>query len=147
MIRSHPRRRRGEGGFTLIELIVVILIIAILAALVVPNLINRTSQAKVAKAAGDISTISGLLQQFRLDNDRFPTTEEGLGALRVAPADAPNWRGPYATKEIPNDPWGRPYNYQWPGALGDESFTLQSYGADGAPGGEGDNADISEGDQ
>ncbi|MER3496085.1 MAG: type II secretion system protein GspG [Armatimonadota bacterium] len=140
-----PRSLRR--GFTLIELIVVILIIAILAALVVPNLINRTSQAKVAKAQSDISTLSGLIQQFRIDCGRFPTTEEGLQALRTAPSNVQGWRGPYSTKEIPNDPWGNPYQYQWPGALGEESFSILSYGADGAPGGTGDNADITEGDQ
>lgn len=134
-------------GFTLVELIVVILIIAILAALVVPNLINRTGQAKRAKAAADIATISGTVQSFRLDNDRYPTTEEGLQSLRTAPADAPNWRGPYTTKDIPLDPWGYDYQYQWPGPLGDDSFTLLSYGSDRAPGGEGDAADIAEGDQ
>lgn len=144
--RPHLARKR-QRGFTLVELIVVILIIAILAALVVPNLINRTSQAKRAKAASDISVLSGTLQSFRIDNDRYPSAEEGLQALRTAPSDAGNWRGPYTTKEIPNDPWGNPYQYQWPGPLGDDSFSLLSYGSDGAPGGDGDAADISEGDQ
>ena len=143
-LRKTPHRSRG---FTLVELIVVILIIAILAALVVPNLINRTGQAKRAAAAGDISTISGLIQQYRIDNDRYPSGEEGLQALRTAPADAPNWRGPYTQKDIPLDPWGSEYVYQWPGPLGDESFSLTSYGSDRAPGGEGDAADIAEGDQ
>ena len=141
--RSGPRRL----GFTLIELIVVILIIAILAALVVPNLINRTGQAKVAKAQSDIATVSGLVQQFRIDTGGYPTPEEGLQALTVQPSGVTNWQGPYSRKEIPNDPWGNPYVYQFPGPLGEDSFSLLSYGSDGAPGGTGDAADITEGDQ
>ncbi len=152
MPRPRPGLRPGTSrkrrrGFTLVELIVVILIIAILAALVVPNLLNRVGQAKKAKAASDISVLSGTLQSFRIDNDRYPTAEEGLQALRTAPSDAPNWRGPYTTKDIPNDPWGNPYIYQWPGPLGDDSFSLLSYGSDNAPGGSGDAEDIAEGDQ
>ena len=143
------RRRSLRGrGFTLVELIVVILIIAILAALVVPNLINRAGQAKRAKAASDISVLAGTLQTFRIDNDRYPSQEEGLQALRNPPPDATgSARPPYTTKEIPLDPWGFDYQYQWPGPLGNDSFTLLSYGSDGAPGGEGDASDIVEGDQ
>lgn len=145
---GQPGRARRARGFTLVELIVVILIIAILAALVVPNLLSRVGQAKRAKAAGDISTIAGALTLFRTDNDRYPTTEEGLTILRNPPPDVTGaTRQPYITKEIPLDPWGQPYQYEWPGPLGEYSFTLRSLGADGAPGGEGDAADISEGDQ
>lgn len=136
-----------KKGFTLIELLVVILILAILAALIVPRVVGRTGEAKRAKAQSDIATLSGLLQQFRLDTDRFPTTEEGLQALRVPPADVRGWKGPYTTKEIPNDPWQNPYDYEYPGASGQDSFVLRSYGADGAPGGEGDAEDIEEGAQ
>jgi general secretion pathway protein G len=124
---------------------VVILIIAILAALVVPRIVGRTGQAKVAKAQQDIATMSGLLDQFRLDNDRYPTTEEGLSALRVPPADAKN-KEPYTTRDIPNDPWGNPYEYTYPGTSGPNSFSIVSYGADGQPGGDGDAADITGGD-
>jgi general secretion pathway protein G len=144
MMKNRTNSRRG---FTLIELMVVILILGILAALIVPKMIGRTGQAKVAKAQSDISTLSNLINTFRLDNDRYPTTEEGLQALRVAPSDAKNWKGPYATKDIPQDPWGNPYEYSYPGATGPESFALRSLGADGQPGGEGDNADIEEGTQ
>lgn len=135
--------RRNRRGFTLIELLVVILILAILAALVVPRVIGRTDDAKRAKAASDIAAMSQLLQQFRLDTSRYPTTEEGLDALRTAPADVDGWRGPYADKAIPNDPWGFPYVYEYPGPDGDDSFVLESYGSDGQPGGEGNAADIS----
>lgn len=133
-----PASRRA---FTLIELLVVILILSILAALIIPRLIGRTTDAKIAKAKSDIATMSSLLQQYRMDNDHFPTTEEGLNALRVRPSDAPNWKGPYTTKDIPLDPWGNPYVYQAPGPNG-EDFLITSYGSDGAPGGTGDAADI-----
>lgn len=137
-----PSRRKG---FTLIELMVVILILAILAALIVPRVVGRQDEAKRSKAAADISTLSGLLQQFRLDCDRFPSTEEGLQALRSQPADVNNWKGPYSTKPIPVDPWGNAYVYEYPGANGDDSFVLMSLGADGQEGGEGNAMDITEG--
>lgn len=132
---------RRNRAFTLIEMLVVVLILAILAALIVPRVVNRTSDAKRAKAASDISTLSSLLQQYRIDNDSFPTTEDGLNALRVQPSDAQNWRGPYTTKEIPADPWGNEYVYESPGPDG-EDYLILSYGADGAPGGDGDAADV-----
>jgi general secretion pathway protein G len=138
-MRNTLRRSRG---FTLIELLVVILIIAILAALIVPRIVNRSDQAKVAAAHSDISALRGMLHQFKLDTGRYPTTEEGLQALRVAPSDVQGWKGPYSDKDIPMDPWNHEYVYQYPGTEGDDSFLLISYGADGAEGGEGDNADI-----
>ncbi len=133
--------RRASRGFTLIELMVVILILGILAALVVPRVVGRTSDAKQAKAAADIATLSTLLQQYRVDNDVFPTTEEGLQALRTQPSSAPNWKGPYTSKDIPLDPWGSEYVYEAPGPNG-EDFLITSYGSDHAPGGTGDAADI-----
>jgi general secretion pathway protein G len=133
--------RRRNRAFTLIEMLVVVLILAILAALIVPRVVNRTSDAKRAKAASDISTLSSLLQQYRIDNDTFPATEDGLNALRVQPSDANNWRGPYTTKEIPADPWGNEYVYESPGPDG-EDYLIMSYGADGAPGGDSDAMDI-----
>ncbi len=132
---------RSRRGFTLIEMLVVILILAILAALIIPRLIGRTSDAKIAKSKADISTLSSSLQEYRLDNDRYPTTEEGLNALRVRPSSARGWKGPYTTKDIPMDAWGNPYVYQSPGPDG-QDFLVTSYGADGAPGGENDAADI-----
>ena len=133
--------RRSGRGFTLIELMVVMLILAILAALIIPRLVTRTSDAKIAKAKSDIATLDGLIQQYRLDTDHFPTTEQGLSSLRVAPNGVNNWKGPYTTKAIPSDPWGNEYVYEAPGPDG-QDYMVESYGADGAPGGDGDNADI-----
>lgn len=137
--------KRFRKGFTLIELMVVVLIIAILAALIVPRVIQRQEDAKRAKAASDISELDSALQTYHLDNDNYPTSEEGLNALRVAPQSAKNWRGPYLEKPIPPDPWGNPYVYQVPGPNG-QDFVVESYGKDGQPGGDGDNADVTEGD-
>ncbi len=137
--------RRRHRGFTLIELMVVILILAILASLIVPKVVGRTSQAKVSAAKTDISQLASLISGFRIDCDRYPSTEEGLNSLRVCPSGLEGkWRGPYTTKDIPVDPWGNTYQYSYPGSTGPESFILISYGADGQPGGDGDNADISE---
>ena len=135
------RITRGNRAFTLIELLVVILILAILASLIIPRLLGRTGDAKRAKAASDIATLSGLLHQYRIDTDKFPSSDQGLNALRVAPTDVTNWHGPYTTKNLPADPWGAEYHYTSPGTNG-EDFSIVSYGADGAPGGEGDAADI-----
>jgi general secretion pathway protein G len=135
------RSSRPLRAFTLIEMLVVILILSILAALIIPRLVSRTSDAKIAAAKSDIATLSSLLQQYRVDNDKYPTTEDGLQSLRVQPSDAPNWKGPYLTKDLPMDPWGNPYVYQSPGPSG-QDYSIISYGADGAPGGDGDNADI-----
>ncbi len=140
------RNRTGRKGFTLVELLVVILILAVLAALIVPQLMGRGAQAKVAAAQTDISTLSGMLQLYRMDTDRYPTSEEGLEALRSQPGDVNGWKGPYSKKPIPSDPWGNPYVYEFPGPNGND-FVLMSYGEDGAPGGEGDAADITEGDE
>lgn len=137
-------KRDARRGFTLIELMVVILILAILAALIVPKVIGRQADAKRAKAASDISELDSSLQQYRLDNDAYPTSQEGLNALRVAPQGAKNWRGPYLEKPIPPDPWGNPYVYQSPGPNG-EDFIVESYGKDGQPGGTGEDADVTEG--
>lgn len=140
-MRTTYRKHRNKA-FTLIELLVVILIIAILAALIVPRVVNRTSDAKRAKALSDIAALTTALNAFRLDCDRFPSTEEGLDALRNQPGDVRGWRGPYLEKPITTDPWENAYVYEYPGPRGDDSYTLLSYGADGAPGGEGDATDI-----
>lgn len=136
---------RKIRAFTLIELMVVILILAILAALIVPNVLGRTGQAKVAKAKADLATLRDAINQFRIDCDRYPTTQEGFDALRHQPSGATGWRGPYLQRDIPADPWNNPYIYSTPGLNGQDGYIVESQGADGAPGGDGDNADIMDG--
>jgi general secretion pathway protein G len=139
-------KQKTRRGFTLIELLVVILILAILAAIIVPRVVNRAGDAKRAKAVTDIANLSAALQTYRLDNDSYPTTEEGLQALRQAPSGAQNWRGPYIEKLSP-DPWGYSYIYEYPGPDGEDSFLIMSYGKDGQPEGEGENADVTQGQE
>lgn len=133
--------KKQKRAFTLIEMLVVVLILAILAALIVPRVVNRTGDAKRAKAASDIATLTSLLSQYKVDTDQFPTTEEGLMALQSQPSGVNGWRGPYTQKAISNDPWQNEYVYESPGPDG-QDFIIISYGADGAPGGEGDASDI-----
>lgn len=132
---------RGERGFTLIELLVVIIILGLLAGLVGPRLFGRVGQSKQTAARAQIELLGAGLDQFRLDVGSYPTAAQGLDAL-VRNAGIPNWNGPYLKKSvIPKDPWGNPYQYKCcPGDHGD--YDLASYGADNAPGGEGENADI-----
>ena len=144
-VQMQPIPIRKRRGFTLIELLVVILILAILAALVVPRFISRAEEAKRTKALTDITTLSGALQTYRLHVGRYPTTEEGLVSLRTQPADAKNWSGPYLEKDVPPDPWTNEYVYEYPGPGGEDTFSIMSYGADGQPGGEGLNADVTDG--
>ncbi len=123
---------------------VVILILAILAALIVPNVLGRTGQAKVSKAQADLSVLSSAIDQFRLDCDRYPTTQEGLGALNTQPSGVNGWRGPYLKQQVVNDPWGNPYIYEAPGPNGG-GYQVESYGSDGAPGGTNDATDLTNG--
>ena len=138
---SLARRLRRSAGFTLIEMMVVLVIIGVLAALIVPNVLDRTDDARATAARTDVHNIRQALKLYKLDNLRFPTAEQGLQALIVRPTTAPapnNWK-PYLEK-LPNDPWGRPYQYLNPGVQGE--VDVMSFGADGQSGGEGKNADI-----
>ena len=131
---------RKKQGFTLIELLIVIIIIGLLAALVGPKLFGKVSVAKLKATKAQIELFGTALDALRLDVGRYPTTEEGLKALREKPTDMNAWKGPYLPKEIPVDPWGRPYIYKAPGEHGE--YDLISLGLDGAEGGEGENQDI-----
>lgn len=141
--RKTGSRRVGRAGFTLIELMVVIVILGLLAALVVPKLIGQSEKAKQTAAHVQMRSIEQALQLFKLDNGFYPATEQGLAALVRAPEVGripKNYRKGGYIDRIPNDPWGNPYVYLSPGAHGD--YDISSYGADGLPGGEGENADI-----
>jgi len=134
------QRRKASGGFTLIELLVVMIILALLAALVGPQLFGRVDKARQQAAQAQIEIFSSALGAYRLDNGRYPSTDQGLNALVERPSDARNWAGPYLSKAIPKDPWGNDYAYKSPGDHGD--YDIISYGEDGQPGGEGNATDI-----
>jgi general secretion pathway protein G len=135
------KKHLHQKGFTLIELLVVMAILALLAALVGPRLFTKVDEGKQKAAQTQIGLFEQALDIFRLDVGRYPTTEEGLKALREKPSDVENWNGPYLKKEIPKDPWNHDYVYTCPGEEGRE-YDIISYGQDGAPGGEGNNTDI-----
>jgi general secretion pathway protein G len=138
------RARRARRGFTLIEILVVIVVIAILATLVAPNVFRHVFAAKDATARSQIEMLGAALDAYRLDNGRYPSTQQGLAALWEAPTvePAPNWTQPYLRKPVPADPWGNAYVYVSPGDANPQGYDLVSYGADGQPGGEGEDADI-----
>ncbi len=136
--------KRGQGGFTLIEIMVVVVILAILGALVVPKVMSRPDEARIVAARQDLGALDQALKLYRLDNHRYPTTDQGLDALVKRPSAAPvpvNWRQGGYIERLPKDPWGAPYQYLQPGQRGE--FDLYSLGADGQPGGAAAEADLS----
>jgi general secretion pathway protein G len=138
---THVRAR----GFTLIEVLVVIVVLAMLASLVAPNVFRHVGTARETTAKTQIEMLGAALDAYRLDNGRYPSTEQGLVALWQAPTAEPraaNWRGPYLRKAVPADPWGAPYVYRAPGTQSASGYDLLSLGADGKPGGEGEATDI-----
>jgi general secretion pathway protein G len=139
--RPTARGARRARGFTLIELLVVLVIIGVLAALIVPNVLSRADEARVTAAKTDVNNLMQALKLYRLDNQRYPSAEQGLQALVAKPSAGPapaNWK-PYLEK-LPNDPWGHPYQYVNPGVKGE--VDVFSFGADGRSGGEGNDADV-----
>jgi general secretion pathway protein G len=140
---SPSGRVRRQRGFTLIEIMVVVVIMGILAALVVPRLMGRADDARITAARQDISSLMQALKLYRLDNQRYPTTEQGLQALVVRPQSGPpanGWKNGGYIDKLPKDPWGNPYQFLSPGVKGE--VDVFSFGADGQPGGAGGDADI-----
>ncbi len=140
---QRPGSMTGQRGFTLLEVMVVVVILSILAVLVVPKILSRPDEARVVAAKQDIASLMQALKLYRLDNHAYPTTEQGLQALVSKPTSAPippNWKSGGYIERLPRDPWGNPYQYLNPGLHGE--IDVFSYGADGAPGGEGNDADI-----
>jgi len=141
-ISEHLLKRRTNAltGFTLIELLMVMVIIGLLAAIVAPKFIGKVGKAKLQAAQAQIELFGAALDAYRLDVGRYPTTEQGLVALRLQPDDASTWDGPYLKKRIPSDPWKNDYIYKSPGDYGE--YDIISYGADGKDGGEDEDRDI-----
>ena len=138
---SRRNRKRNRAGVTLIEMLVVVTIIGLFVALVAPSMFKKADQARVTAARSQIQNFMTALGSYKLDTGLFPTTEQGLLALRVRPNDMGQWNGPYMQVDIPKDPWGHDYFYRFPGEHGEEPEVV-SFGADGQPGGDGLNADI-----
>jgi len=134
------RKSKKEQGFTLIELLIVMIILGLLAALVGPRMFGKVGSSKQKSAKAQISLFETAIDTYRLEVGKFPTTEQGLQALRVCPDGVTKWDGPCLPKAVPLDPWGNPYTYKYPGEHGD--YEIVSYGADGRAGGEKEDADI-----
>jgi len=132
---------RMQKGFTLLELLVVVMIIGLLAGFVAPRYFGQIGKSEVATARAQIDALEKALDQYRLDVGRYPSAELGLNALLVRPVGEAKWNGPYLRKDVPLDPWGKPYIYKIPGEKAE--FDLLSYGKDGRPGGSGEDADLS----
>jgi general secretion pathway protein G len=135
-----PPERRRVHGFTLLELLVVMVIIGLLAAYVGPRYFSQVGRSEVRSAQAQIATLRTALDTYRLDTGSYPSTEQGLAALTTRPANSVRWNGPYLQRAVPPDPWGKPYQYRFPGEHGE--FDLLSWGKDGQPGGTGDAADL-----
>lgn len=129
-----------QHGFTLLELLVVMVIIGLLAGYVGPKYFSQIGKSEVKTAKAQIDSLEKSLDQYRLDNGHYPSTDNGLAALNAAPANEAKWQGPYLKKKVPNDPWGKPYQYKFPGEHGE--YDLWSLGSDGMSGGSAEAADV-----
>lgn len=138
--RQAPAARRSGRGFTLLELLVVMVIIGLLAGYVGPKFFGQIGKSEVKATRAQIDGLQKALDQYRLDVGRYPSTEQGLAVLVTKPSDEPRWAGPYLNKALPQDPWRNDYQYRSPGEHGE--YDLYSYGRDGRPGGEGEDADL-----
>jgi len=134
------RYRKREKGFTLIELLIVMVILGLLAALVGPGMFGKVGKSRQKAAKAQITLLETALDTYKLDTSKYPTSSQGLEALRTQPSGVERWDGPYLPKDVPKDPWGHAYEYRCPGEHGD--YDIISYGADGSPGGEGEDMDI-----
>jgi general secretion pathway protein G len=137
---NRAKIRNNEKGFTLIEIIIVVIILSLIAALVGPRLFKKVEKSKQQITKTQIVMIENSVKMFKLDTGRYPTTEEGLKVLLESTGGISNWDGPYLEKGLPKDPWGKDYVYTYPGK--NYTFEIVSLGADGLPGGEGENKDI-----
>ena len=138
---KRKEKNRGQAGVTLIEMLVVVTIIGLFVALVGPSLWKKADAAKVTAARTQMQSFMTALGTYKLDTGNFPNNDQALPALRIKPEGVEQWAGPYLTKDVPLDPWGHAYLYKYPGEHGDEP-DIVSLGADGQPGGDGNNADI-----
>ena len=129
-VRGHGAR---AAGFTLLELLVVMVIIGLLAGFVAPRYFSQVGKSQVKAAKAQVDALDKAIEQFRLDMNRLPTTEEGLAVLNISPANEPNWGGPYLKKDVPKDPWGTPYIYHFPGTKHPDRYDLYSAGPDRIP--------------
>jgi general secretion pathway protein G len=139
------KRRGSHDGFTLIEMLVVLAIIATLAGVVAPAIFRNAGDAKIQAARSQVETLGLALEAYRLDNDSYPSSDQGLGALWDKPTTGEpprNWRGPYLRRQVPGDPWGRPYVYASPGKQNPTTYDLYSLGRDGKASGAGEDGDI-----
>ena len=139
-LRNSLLKPGRHAGFTLLELLVVLVIIGLLAGYVAPKYFAQIGKSEVKTAKAQIEGLEKALDQYRIDTGHYPTTEQGLAALNTKPADEPRWDGPYLRKNLPLDPWGKPYQYRMPGEHGD--MDIFSFGRDGQVGGTGENADV-----
>ncbi len=138
--KTFSDRRRGQRGFTLMELLVVLAILGLLMALVGPNVLRQLGGAKTKTAGIQIKDLEQAAEMYKLDVGRYPSTQEGLEALVNKPSNATGWNGPYLKSDVPLDPWNREYHYKYPGDRGE--VDIFSYGQNGSPGGEGEDADV-----